>query len=33
MEWNFLEDECNTQKHRIKDSEKENDIIRQKQVL
>jgi hypothetical protein len=29
----ILEDECNTQKHRLKDLEKENDILRQQQTL
>jgi hypothetical protein len=29
----FLEDERNTQKHLVKDLEKENDILRQQEVL
>jgi FtsZ-binding cell division protein ZapB len=28
----FLEDECNIQKHRVKDLEKENDILKQPQT-
>jgi hypothetical protein len=30
---NFLENESNTQKHRIKDLEKENDILKQQLAL
>jgi hypothetical protein len=29
----FLEDESNTLKHRVKDLEKENDILKQQQIL